>query len=125
MRLKGRSSQWLTLSLDLQADDRRVSGWVAKAELRKTVGNRTRDQQIAHVLVVGGNDVPGRCFGARLRENPVVRLREVIPSRAIIEVAGAKFPILLGVAEPLDEPPLLLVTRDVQQEFQNDHVVRR
>ena len=43
--------------------------------------------------------------------------REVVPERAVLEVARAELPALLGIVEPFLQPHALLVARDVEEDL--------
>ena len=53
----------------------------------------------------------------------LVRPHVVLPEGALLGVGGRELPVLLGVVDPLEEPPLLLLARDVQEELPDDDPV--
>src|SRR5262245_61962223 len=67
-------------------------------------------------LVVGRDHVPWSLLRGRRRERVLVSVHVVRPERALREVGRGKLPVLLGTLEALEEPPFLLVLRDVQEE---------
>jgi hypothetical protein len=90
--------------------ERLVGRRIAQVELLQMVRDSAGHEPVAHILVVCRHDVPGRPLRVRVRENAVIGLRELVPSRAVVEIAGAKLPMLRLVGETLLESRLLVLS---------------
>ena len=71
-------------------------------------------------LVVGRDDVPGGPLGAGGRQAVRVRPHVPAPVGPLGQVGRGELPVLVRAVEPLEEPPLLLLLRHVQEELE-DH----
>ena len=70
-------------------------------------------------LVVGGDDVPGRPFGAGVVEGVLEGVHVVVPEGALFGVVDGELPVLLGRVDAREEALLLLLLRDVEEEFED------
>ena len=68
--------------------------------------------------------MPGCVARMRVGQDATIGLGVLAPQLAIVEVFRAELPVLLAVCEPVGEASLLLVARDVEQELEDDDVVR-
>src|SRR5688572_9975267 len=110
-------------SFDHHVRERRIGGGILQLERFERIGDAARDEIVADVLVVGGNDEPGRPLGARALEDAAIGLGELVPALAVRQVAHAELPVLRLVRDALLETHLLLVARDVQHELEQQHTV--
>src|SRR5690349_78700 len=74
-------------------------------------------------LVVGGHDVPRRPLRGGVADHVLVGLHVVLPVVAFLRVGRRELPVLLGIVDALEETPLLLLARDVQEELEDDGAV--
>src|SRR5689334_8756938 len=68
-----------------------------------------RDDDPREPLVVGRDDVPRRVLRRRLPDHRLVGAHVVLPEPALLGVGRRKLPILRGIVDALEEPPLLLL----------------
>src|ERR1700720_3634237 len=105
------------LDLDLAQVDGRLA--VVQLHALESLRQHRGDDQVAVPLLVGRHHEPGRHTGRGAGDRFLVSCHEGVPALAIVEVRGAELPALLGVGEPFQQPPALLVAVDVEEELED------
>jgi hypothetical protein len=87
------------------------------------VENDLRNDQPGVLLVVGGNDIPGR-FASGCNTEAFLKSRHIaFPELSLLNVGEAEFPILVRLIDALKKAFSLLVFRQVEIEFDNPGAV--
>src|ERR1035438_5193555 len=69
------------------------------------------------LLIVGGNDVPGRVMGACRVQASLLSLHVMLPVFPLVDVREAEFPILVRLINATEESLSLLFLRKVEEYF--------
>ena len=71
-------------------------------------------------LALEGGVAPRRLFRRSGADGLLERVHVVVPELALVHVGRRRLPVLLGPLKPLQEAPLLFLTREVQDELEDD-----
>src|SRR6476660_2145157 len=92
-------------------------------ELVERLDNRGSYDQSAKPLVIRRNHEPRRVLRRRILNDLLVSFLVIVPETSLVDVSHGEFPVLLWIFQPLEEPPLLLLLRNMQEEFSNHHSI--
>jgi hypothetical protein len=91
----------------------------------QVVHDNPRHGEVAKPLTVGGDDKPGRPFGAATGQGFLVGLRVGVPEPSLLVVGIADLPVAVQVVESSLESPQLFLLTDVEEELDYMRVVFR
>ena len=91
----------------------------AEVELFKGLDHDAGHAEIAIPLAIGGHDIPRGMAGGGFLDKVFVNLHKILPARPVLEVVGIEFPMLVGIIEARLQALLLLVLRDMEENFYN------
>jgi hypothetical protein len=101
--------------------DRHPAGGIylgeVKVQLCDHVGQDASNERSGGVLVIGWHDVPGCPRCRRRSDRRLVGVHIVVEIRPLRQVGCRELPVLGRVVEPFEEPPLLLVLRDMEEKL--------
>src|SRR5665213_2448836 len=100
-----------------------VHGWIGQIERTEGFEDNPHYDQAFILLVVAGDDVPGRVAGAGSAEAGLVGSHVLIPEAALDNVIGTELPVLLRVIEAGEQALALLFSGDMQEEFHDARAV--
>src|SRR5271157_456622 len=86
-------------------------------------GDDVGDDGPREPFVIGRDHIPGSPPGAGRRQAVWIRPHGMAPEHSIGQVRRGELPVLVRLVEPLEEPPLLLVLRHLQEEHEDDRPV--
>ena len=93
-----------------------VSGKVILSLFERVEDNLGYDQS-SILLVVGGNDIPGRITGACRTEAFLIGLHVLLPEFPLLDVRKAEFPILFRLVDACQETLSLFFLGEVEEEL--------
>src|ERR1017187_3208948 len=98
---------------------RRFAVVLGYAILSSLSASRTiwENNQPGILLIVGGNDVPGRVMGACRVQASLISLHVMLPVFPLVDVREAEFPILVRLINATEESLSLLFLRKVEEYF--------
>ena len=102
-----------------------VDPWIRQVKLPERLDDRRRDHQPRIPLVVRRHHVPRGLPGSRATDGVLVGGHVIIPKLALPDVGRGELPILFRLLEALQETALLLLARDVQEEFEHGGALPR
>ena len=83
----------------------------------KRIQDNLGNDQPGILLIIGGNDVPGRVMGAGRGQASLISSHVMLPVLPLVNVRDAEFPVLVRLINALEESLSLLCFRQVQEEF--------
>src|SRR6266404_4019624 len=87
------------------------------------IENDLRNDQPGVLLVIGGDDIPGR-FASACRTEALLKSRHIaLPELSLLNIGKAEFPIFVRLIDALKKAFSLLVFRQVEIEFDNPGAV--
>src|SRR5713226_45906 len=87
--------------------------------------NRRRHRQSRKPFIIRRYHIPRRMLRRRPLHHLFVRFLVVLPELALLDVRHGKFPVFLGIVQPLQKSLLLFLLRDVQEKFPDHHAIAR
>src|ERR1700683_3584859 len=87
------------------------------------VENDLRDEQASILLVVSGNNIPGRFLGAGGGDAFPIDLHVLVPEFAFLDIGQAELPILVRIVDAGEETLALLVLGEMEEEFDDSCAV--
>src|SRR3954464_3986939 len=100
-----------------------VHGRVLRIDACESVDDHAGHRDPQEPLVVRGDDVPGRVLRARPAQHLRERLLVLLPVAALLDVVRVELPVLLGVVDPPQEAPPLLLFGEVEEDLHHRKAV--
>ena len=69
----------------------------------KRIQDNLGNDQPGILLIIGGNDVPGRVMGAGRGQASLISLHVVVPVFPLVNIREAEFPVLLRIIDTREE----------------------
>ena len=79
------------------------------------IKDNPRNNQSGILLIVGGNDVPGRVMGTCRAQTGPISLHVMLPVFPLVNVREAEFPVLIGLINSLEESPSLFFLGEMEE----------
>src|ERR1700722_15989976 len=76
-----------------------------------------RNDQPGILLIVGGDDEPGRVMSAGSTQALLIRVHVILPEFPLVNVRHAEFPVLLRFVDAFEETLSLFVARKMKEYF--------
>src|SRR6266536_3325804 len=102
---------------------RLVESRVGEVEVLQGLNDHVGHDDPGEPLVVGRNDVPGGPLSAGGGDHLFVGTRIILPEVSLLGVGRRELPVLVRVVQPRQQPLLLFLSRDVQEELPDDRAV--
>src|SRR5665213_276452 len=86
-----------------------VYGRELQVKRLQRLNQNLRHSVIPEPFMIGRDDVPGRGLCGAFRNGMFVRSLIIVPIRAFLKIGWGGFPVLVGIPQPLLEPPRLFL----------------
>jgi hypothetical protein len=88
-------------------------------QITERIDDNVGNNQPGILLIICGNDVPGRVMGACRVQALLKSLSVILPEFPFVNVRDAEFPVLLGIINALEESLSLLALRSTTEIFRS------